>query len=122
LKVGIPRRGILVLILSMLTFLAACGGGGDDGGGGGGEDLPTEAEVTSEDERVAHPLAEGRYRFRYSAPDCEEPTIQITQDGGSFTFSRVPTTAIGFVDGMPSGQFFIEIVGCDEWSISMTQI
>jgi hypothetical protein len=120
LKVGIPRQGIL--ILAVLALLAACGGGGGGDGGGGGEDLPTEVEVTSEDERVAHPLAAGRYRIQYRAPDCDEPQIQITQDGGDFTFTRVPTTAITFADGLPNGQFFVEILGCDEWSISLTQI
>lgn len=111
-----------VLAIAMAAFVSACGGGG---GGGDAPDanLPTSAEASSDTERVAYPLQAGRYRIAYRAPGCDSPTISVTQDGGDFAFTRVnPATSITFVDDVPNGSFFIEVTGCDEWSMKLAQI
>jgi hypothetical protein len=113
--------------LSLVFLLAACGGQGGGGGdaGGGNSDLPTEAEVEAGDERVSHPLAEGRYRLTWTTePGCR-PTLQITQDGGPFTWTMErPAIRVVVVDEVPGGNFFIEQTNaeCEEWTIRMARI
>ncbi len=119
---GIPRQGIL--ILAVLALLAACGDGEGGGDGGGGEDLPTEVEVTSEDERVAHPLAPGRYRLTVTE-DCDDYTVSITQDGGEFTYSvdNSPIRIV-LVNDVPGGDFFIEQTNesCTDWKLELVRV
>lgn len=112
----------------LVLVLAACGGQGGGGGGNAGganSDLPTEAEVEAGDERVSQPLAPGRYRLTWSTePGCR-PTLQITQDGGQFTWTKErPAIRVLVVDGVPGGNFFIEQTNaeCEEWSISMARV
>jgi hypothetical protein len=127
-EVAAVTRQRLATGLVLALVLAACGGGGGGGGGGddgAGSDLPTEAEVAAGDERVSHPLAPGRYRVSWTAePGCR-PTIQITQDGGQFTWTKErPAIRIVVVDEIPGGNFFIEQTNaeCEEWSIKLARI
>ena len=113
--------------LVLMLALAACGGQGGGGGGAGdaNSDLPTEAEVEAGDERVAHPLAPGRYRVSWSTePGCR-PTLQITQDGGQFTWTRErPAIRVLLIEALPGGNFFIEQTNaeCEEWRITVARV
>ena len=112
-----PPLAILALVL------AACGGGGD-GGGGEGADNPTTAEVEAGAERVAQPLAPGRYRLTI-IEDCEDYTVAITQDGGDFTYeiSNSPIRIV-FVNDVPGGNFFIEQTNpdCTDWNLALARV
>jgi hypothetical protein len=117
------RRTISVLAALPIALLAACGGGGG-GGGGEGADNPTSATVEAGDERVAHPLAPGRYRLTITE-DCDSYTVNITQEGGSFTYeiSDSPIRIV-FVPGVPGGSFFIEQTdeSCTDWTLAMSRV
>jgi hypothetical protein len=109
-------------VLSLM--LAACGGGGG-GGGGEGADNPTTATVESGAERVAQPLAPGRYRLTITE-DCEDYTVTITQDGGEgFTYeiSNSPIRIV-FVNDVPGGNFFIEQTNpdCTDWTLALARV
>jgi len=119
----------MVLAASALLSLAACGGdggGGDGGGGGGAASFGDEVTVTASDERVAHGLQAGRYRLNWRAPDCDSRQLLITPAAGGEPFydNPRPTLPILFVNGLPAGEFFIEVIGegCDEWEISMVKV
>ena len=116
------RRTVPVFAALALT-LAACGGGGG-GGGGEGADNPTSATVEAGDERVAHPLAPGRYRLTVTE-DCEDYTVSITQDGGDFTYSvdNSPIRIV-LVNDVPGGSFFIEQTNesCTDWSLELVRV
>ena len=109
-------------VLSLM--LAACGGGGG-GGGGEGADNPTTATVESGAERVAQPLAPGRYRLTITE-DCDDYTVTITQDGGEgFTYeiSNSPIRIV-FVNDVPGGNFFIEQTNpdCTDWTLALARV
>ncbi len=109
-------------VLSLM--LAACGGGGG-GGGDEGADNPTTATVESGAERVAQPLAPGRYRLTITE-DCDDYTVNITQDGGEgFTYeiSNSPIRIV-FVNDVPGGNFFIEQTNpdCTDWTLALARV
>jgi hypothetical protein len=112
-----PMLGVLVLIV------AACGGGGG-GGGDEGADNPTSATVEAGAERVAYPLAPGRYRLSIQE-DCDEYSVAITQDGGGFTYEvdNLPTRIV-FVNDVPGGSFFIEQTNeaCTDWTLELIRV
>lgn len=124
------RRTISVLAALAMT-LAACGGGG---GGGGGEtdDNPTTATVEAGAERVAMPLAPGRYRLTIQE-ECDDYTVSITQESGppaedtnepfSYEKSNSPIKII-FVNDVPGGTFFIEQTNpdCTEWTLDLARV
>ncbi|MDQ4034316.1 MAG: hypothetical protein M3153_00145 [Chloroflexota bacterium] len=116
------RRTVPVFAALALT-LAACGGGGG-GGGGEGADNPTTATVEAGDERVAHPLAPGRYRLTVTE-DCDDYTVSITQDGGEFTYSvdNSPIRIV-LVNDVPGGDFFIEQTNesCTDWKLELVRV
>ena len=116
------RRTVPVLVAIALT-LAGCGGAG----GGGGEefaDNPTTATAEAGDERVAHPLAPGRYRLTITE-DCDDYTVSIAQDGGEFVHT-VDNSPIGIVmvNDVPGGSFFIEQTNeaCTDWSLELVRV
>lgn len=121
-EVTMTRRTALVLATLALA-LAACGGGGG-GGGNAGQDNPTEATVEAGAERVAYPLAPGRYRLTITE-DCDDYTIAITQDGGEFVYnlSNSPIRFV-FVNDVPGGSFFIEQTNesCADWSLELVRV
>jgi len=119
----------VVALVAALT-VAGCGGSesgeGGGGGGGGGATFGDEVTVTASDERVAHGLQAGRYRLNWRAPDCDSRQLLITPAAGGEPFydNPRPTLPILFVNGLPAGEFFIEVIGegCDEWEISMVKV
>lgn len=117
-------RRIAPPLAALALTLAACGGGGG-GGGGEGADNPTSAEVEAGAERVAYPLAPGRYRLTITE-DCEDYTVSITQEGGEgFTYeiSNSPIRIV-FVNDVPGGSFFIEQTNpdCTDWSLTLARV
>lgn len=116
-------RRIAPVLAALAMTLAACGGG-SSGGGGEGRDNPTTAEVAAGDERVAYPLAPGRYRLTITE-DCDDYTVSITQDGGEFvyTLNNSPIRFV-FVNDVPGGSFFIEQTNeaCADWSLSLVRV
>ncbi|HEX7197542.1 MAG TPA: hypothetical protein VF364_12010 [Candidatus Limnocylindria bacterium] len=116
------RRTVPVFAALALT-LAACGGAGG-GGDAEGADNPTTATVEAGDERVALPLAPGRYRMTVTE-DCEDYTVAITQDGGEFTYSvdNSPIRIV-LVNDVPGGNFFIEQTNesCTDWKIELVRV
>lgn len=117
------RIGPALAALSLGTVLAACGGAGG-GGDQQGQDNPTSATVEAGAERVAYPLAPGRYRLTITE-DCEDYTISITQEGGDFTHTidNSPIRIV-FVANVPGGNFFIEQTNpdCTDWSVDLTRV
>ncbi len=117
-------RRRLVPVLAIIGLTLAAWGGGGGGGGGQGADNPTSATVAAGDERVAHPLAPGRYRLTIKE-DCDDYTIAITQDGGDFTYekSNSPIRII-VVQDVPGGSFFIEQTNesCTDWEFDLTRV
>ncbi len=120
---------MLVVGATLIGVAAGCGGGdaGDAGGNGQpGATFARSAAVAAGDERVAHPLAAGRYRVSWTAGEnCDSVTISITQEGGGYTFERKdPSLRIFNLESVPEGQFFIEQTNadCDEWSIKVDKI
>jgi hypothetical protein len=121
------RHGTLVVVVvATLLLVAGCGGsaagGGADGGGGG--DLPTSATVKSGDAKVAHPLGPGRYRLSLTT-SCKTSAVSVTQDGGSFTYSKTnPALKVMFVADVPGGNFFIEQTdaSCTDWAIKLDKV
>ena len=117
------RRTISVLAVLPIALLTACGGGGG-GGGGEGADNPTSVTVEAGDERVAHPLAPGRYRLTITE-ECDDYTVAITQDGGDFTYeiSNSPIRIV-FVTNVPGGSFFVEQTNpdCTDWSLALSRV
>ena len=116
-------RRIAPPLAALAMTLAACAGGGG-GGGGEGADNPTTATVESGAERVAQPLAPGRYRLTITE-DCEDYTVAITQDGGDFTYeiSNSPIRIV-FVNDIPGGNFFIEQTNpdCADWTLALARV
>jgi hypothetical protein len=120
------RHGTRVAaVVATLLLLAGCGGSAaGGGGGGGGADLPTSATVKAGDEKVAHALAPGRYRLSLTTT-CKAAAVSVTQDGGSFTYSKTnPALKVMFVANMPGGNFFIEQTdtSCTEWQIKLDKV
>lgn len=117
--------GRTISVLAVLAMaLAACGGGGG-GGGGEGEDNPTRATVEAGAERVAQPLAPGRYRLTIQE-DCEDYTVMITQEGGAgfvYEISNSPIRIV-FVNDVPGGSFFIEQTNpdCTDWTLDLSRV
>jgi len=123
-------RRIAPPLAALVLTLAACGGGG--GGGGGAEaDNPTTAEVEPGAERVAQPLAPGRYRLTITE-DCEDYTVKITQESGppgedgqpfAYEVSNSPIRIV-FVNDVPGGTFFIEQTNadCTDWSLALARV
>jgi hypothetical protein len=116
-------RRIAPPLAALALVLAACGGGGG-GGGGEGADNPTSATVEAGDERVAHPLAPGRYRLTITE-DCDDYTVSITQEEGPFTYeeSNSPIRIV-FVTDVPGGSFFIEQTNeaCTDWTLELVRV
>jgi len=116
-------RRIAPPLAALALMLAACGGG-DGGGGEEFADNPTTATVESGAERVAQPLAPGRYRLTITE-DCEDYTVAITQDGGEFTYeiSNSPIRIV-FVNDIPGGDFFIEQTNadCADWTLALARV
>ncbi len=121
----------MVLAASALLSLAACGGDGGSGGGGDGDGagaatFADEVTVTAADERMAHGLQEGRYRLNWRAPDCDTKQLLITPAaGGEPVYDNPgPSIPILFVNGLPAGEYFIELIGegCDDWEIRMVKV
>ena len=116
-------RRIAPPLAALAMMLAACSGGGGDGGGEGA-DNPTTATVESGAERVAQPLAPGRYRLTITE-DCEDYTVAITQEGGDFTYeiSNSPIRIV-FVNDIPGGNFFIEQTNpdCSDWTLALARV
>jgi hypothetical protein len=121
-EITMTRRTVPVFAALALT-LAACGGSGA-GGGGEGADNPTSATVEAGDERVAHPLAPGRYRLTVTE-DCEDYTVSITQEGGEFAYSvdNSPIRIV-LVNDVPGGNFFIEQTNesCTDWTLELVRV
>lgn len=120
------RHGTLVVVVvATLLLVAGCGGTATGGGGdGAGGDLPTSATVKSGDARVAHPLGPGRYRLSLTTT-CKTSVVSVTQDGGSFTFTKTnPALKVMFVANVPAGSFFIEQTdaSCTDWSIELDKV
>jgi hypothetical protein len=122
-EVTMSRR-IAPALAAIALMLAACGGGGGGDGDGGGEDNPTSATVEAGAERVAYPLAPGRYRLTI-VEDCDDYTVSITQEGGDFTWTEgnLPTRIV-FVNDVPGGDFFIEQTNeaCTDWSLDLVRV
>ncbi len=116
-------RRIAPPLAALVLMLAACGGG-NGGDGGEGADNPTTAEVEAGAERVAQPLAPGRYRLTITE-DCEDYTVSITQDGGDYTYeiSNSPIRIV-FVNDVPGGSFFIEQTNpdCTDWNLALARV
>jgi len=115
------RRTISVFAALPLV-LAACGGGGG-GGGGDGEDNPTTATVEAGAERVAYPLAPGRYRLTITE-DCDDYTVFITTEGGETVYEKSNSPIrIVFVD-IPGGSYFIEQTNadCSDWMFDLDRV
>ena len=117
-------RRIAPPLATLALMLAACGGGGG-GGGDEGADNPTTASVEAGAERVAYPLAPGRYRLTITE-DCDDYTVVITQDGGAgFTYeiSNSPIRIV-FVNDIPGGNFFIEQTNpdCTDWNLALARV
>ena len=116
-------RRIAPPLAALAMTLVACGGGGG-AGGGEGADNPTTATVESGAERVAQPLAPGRYRLTITE-DCEDYTVAITQEGGDFTYeiSNSPIRIV-FVNDIPGGNFFIEQTNpdCSDWTLALARV
>ncbi|MEA2650420.1 MAG: hypothetical protein QOI85_141 [Chloroflexota bacterium] len=123
-------RRIAPPLAALALTLAACGGGGG-GGGDEGADNPTTAEVEAGAERVAQPLAPGRYRLTITE-DCEDYTVKITQesgppaeDGQPFTYEKSNSPIrIVFVNDLPGGTFFIEQTNpdCTDWKLALARV
>ena len=120
------RHGTLVVVVvATLLLVAGCGGsaaGGGDGGGGG--DLPTSATVKAGDAKVAHALAPGRYRLSLTTA-CPTSAVSVTQDGGSFTFTKKnPSLRVFLLANVPGGNFFIEQTdpSCTDWTIKLDKV
>jgi hypothetical protein len=116
-------RRIAPPLAVLALMLAACGGGGS-ADGGEGADNPTTAEVEAGAERVAQPLAPGRYRLTITE-DCEDYTVTITQDGGGFTYEITNSPIrIVFVNDVPGGSFFIEQTNpdCTDWNLALARV
>lgn len=116
----------VVVMVATLVLVSGCGGstavGG--GGGGGGGNQPTSATVKVGDQKVAHPLAQGRYRLSLTTA-CKTSAVSVTQDGGSFTFSKKnPALKVMFVADVPGGNFFIEQTdaSCTDWTIKLDKV
>ncbi len=111
------------MLAALALTLAACGGSGA-AGGNEGADNPTSAAVAAGDERVAYPLAPGRYRLTVT-DDCDDYTVSITQDGGEFTYSvdNSPIRIV-LVNDVPGGSFFIEQTNeaCTDWSLDLVRV
>lgn len=125
-----PRRTpVLALLVAALLVLTACGGSGGGGGGGGaggddgGSDLPSRADVSSDDaEGTTYALQEGRYRLSYRAPDCEDVTIAIQSVDGAFTYEESPRAFTSFVNDMIAGEYTIDVTSdCDEWTVTLVK-
>jgi len=103
--------------------LAACGGGGG-GGGGETEGNPTTATVEAGASPAAQPLAPGRYRLTIQE-DCDDYTVNITQEGGEFTYeiSNSPIRIV-FVNDVPGGDFLITQTNpdCTDWSLDLSRV
>lgn len=117
-------RRTISAVAAIALGLSACGGGGG-GGGGEGADNPTTATVEAGAERVAYPLAPGRYRLTITEA-CDDYTVVITQEGGEgFTYdiSNSPIRIV-FVNDLPGGSFFIEQTNadCTDWTLVMTRV
>jgi hypothetical protein len=120
------RHGTLVVVVvATLLLLAGCGGTATGGGGGGdGADLPTSATVKAGEAKVAHPLGPGRYRLSLTT-SCKTSSISMTQDGGSFTFTKTnPVNKVMFVTEVPGGSFFVEQTdpSCTDWTIKLDKV
>jgi hypothetical protein len=120
------RHGTLVVVvIATLLLVAGCGGSAAGGGGdGGGADLPTSATVKAGDAKVAHPLAPGRYRLSLTTA-CPTSAVSVTQDGGSFTFSKTnPSLKVFFLANVPAGSYFIEQTdaSCTDWTIKLDKV
>jgi hypothetical protein len=124
-EITMRRRTVpaLAALAALALTLAGCGGAS----GGGGEefdDNPTTASVEAGAERVAHPLAPGRYRLTVTE-DCEDYTVSITQDAGAFTYSvdNSPIRIV-LVNDVPGGNFFIEQTNeaCTDWSLELVRV
>jgi len=130
-EITMTRRTISVLAALPLV-LAACGGGGGGGDAGDTADNPTTAAVEAGDERVAHPLAPGRYRLTITE-DCDDYTVLITQESGppveasgqpfSYEKSNSPIRII-FVNDVPGGTFFVEQTNaeCTDWTFDLARV
>jgi hypothetical protein len=117
------RHGTLVVVVvATLLLVAGCGGSAAGGGdGGGGADLPTSATVKAGEAKVAHALAPGRYRLSLTTA-CPTSAVSVTQDGGSFTFSKKnPSLKVMILANVPGGNFFIEQTdaSCTDWTINL---
>ena len=124
-------RRIAPPLAALALTLAACGGGGG-GGGDEGADNPTTAEVEAGAERVAQPLAPGRYRLTITE-DCEDYTVKITQESGppaedtgqpfAYEITNSPIRIV-FVNDMPGGTFFIEQTNpdCTDWNLALARV
>jgi hypothetical protein len=121
------RHGTLVVVVvATLLVLAGCGGSaaGGGGGGGGGADLPISATVKAGEAKAAHPLAPGRYRLSLTTA-CKTAAVSVTQDGGSFTYTKTnPALKVMFVADVPGGSFFIEQTdaSCTDWTIKLDKV
>ncbi len=116
-------RRIAPVLAGLALTLAACGGGGG-GGTTEGEDNPTSASVEAGAERVAYPLAPGRYRLTINE-DCDDYTVSITQEGGDFVYSvdNSPIRIV-LVNDVPGGSFFIEQTNeaCTDWKFDLVRV
>ena len=115
------RRTISVLAALPLV-LAACGGDGA-GGGGDGADNPTTATVEAGAERVAYPLAPGRYRLTITE-DCDDYTVLITTEGGENVYEKTNSPIRIVLVDIPGGSYFIEQTNadCTDWSFALTRV
>ena len=121
-EITMTRRTVPALA-AVALLLTACGGSGA-GGGNVGADNPTSATVEAGAERVAHPLAPGRYRLTITE-DCEDYTVNITQEDGEFEYSvdNSPIRIV-LVNDVPGGSFFIEQTNeaCTDWELEMVRV
>ena len=117
-------RRIAPALAAIGLTLAACGGAGGGGGDGQGEDNPTSALVEAGAERVAYPLAPGRYLLAITEK-CDDYTVSITQEGGEFTYeiTNSPIARV-FVNDLPGGSFFIEQTNadCTDWTLKLNRV
>ena len=119
--VFVRRRTFVAAWLALIVLLAACGGGSQ--GGQGNTDLPDAAEASSEDaEGTTYPLRGGRYRLSYSAPECPDLVISVTEVGGAFSYEQHPRTFTTFINGMVDGEYTITATSdCDEWTVTLNE-